>query len=80
MEKPLHASVAAMVRHAWRVPADEHLSVGDLVRLGGSARSRVWRVVASRNDVSGDVVLCDTGVGVADWSRENRVHARGPSS
>lgn len=49
MERGLHACVSELIRTSWRVSPDEHLSVGQLVRLGGSARSRVWRVTAARD-------------------------------
>lgn len=48
MERSLHACVCALIRQSWNVPGDEKLSVGQLQRLGGSARSRVWRVTAAR--------------------------------
>jgi hypothetical protein len=48
MERPLHGCVSQLIRAWWNVPEDERCFVGQLERLGSSARSRVWRVLAAR--------------------------------
>src|SRR3990167_4964696 len=81
MERSLHSCVAGLIRQCWQVPSDEQLSVGQLQRLGGSSRSRVWRITAARGrdgERSKDYIVkapeSIMGGGVnADMDREGRL-------